>query len=459
MNGWSVGIGLLLTMAGIWSVVSDSPVICIGALIFGPILVLYGLAEESSTVNAHKSSNAPPPPSFGGGLSGGNSGPIISSGGSIISGPPPTIPPLESGGKSSAISGPRSISNMEIDESLKNLCSRHGYSIDGFIARGGMSEIYSGIDMNGRNVIIKFARGYRKDEEKSDSHPNPHKACVEFLRREGEFLQKLDHKNIVKVYDLLDAGNDMAIVEEFIEGPTLYDYVKTIGALPIDRAYLIGTQMLDVLSYIHLNMGYAFRDLHPKNILIDGDRLVLIDFGGIAKIGTYATHLEMGAYHIPRNWLPQNDKGEVFVREYIDIYSFSNTLYFVLTGLKPLKDEQDKTWKVMKHEMEKRNIPDLYIDAIHKGRSLEIKTAPKFRRYFEALSYGAVEICGICKEPLPAGSNFCTYCGSFKCTNCSSWVEPGSKFCGNCGFMFCTNCGRAIPPDSSVCPFCGNVLK
>jgi MAP/microtubule affinity-regulating kinase len=91
------------------------------------------------------------------------------------------------------------------------------------------------------------------------------------VSREIALLKKLDHPNIVKLYESIDTKKSLNLVMEHVEGMSLYDYVKKVNYegryLPEREVRLIIKQIITAVNYMH-EKGIAHRDLKLDNIVI-----------------------------------------------------------------------------------------------------------------------------------------------------------------------------------------------
>lgn len=465
MNGWKVAAGAILSIVGFGSLIAESPVICTGALFIGPIFLIWGLFEsspsKSTTYQTHQqtsssttlpvipeieddeftdnhteNNNLPPPP------------PEYFS--DDFKSEPMVITSFLTCGEGHYY---KERTPPEIIDELEYICDKHGYNIDCFIDQGGMSEIYIGHDYHGSKVIIKRARGYQNESEKNNPYPNAHEDCVNLIRQEAEFLKSLNtNPYIVSFIDFIDEEGEALLIEEFVDGLSLKKYVKARKGLSLAEASLAASQILDVITFIHSTTEYVYRDLQPTNIMVKDGHIVVIDFGGVAKVGSTADQLHYAGYH--------GKDDEAIVGTWLDTYSFSNILFFMITGKDPPKQkDRGNVWKIMEHELKKKDVPDMLINAIEMSRDKKITSATQFKRFFRALAYGdATIICGLCTSPLQPGASHCVYCGSYICKQCSAWRSAESTFCGECGYSICHKCSKVIPSDSTICMYCGEVM-
>jgi serine/threonine-protein kinase len=143
------------------------------------------------------------------------------------------------------------------------------YDIVGALGRGGMGEVYRAIDTRlERPVALKILSAeLGRDPER-----------LTRFEREARLASSLNHPNIVVIYDI---GHDQGvhyIAMEFVEGETLFDFLRR-GTPPIGVTTDLASQIVDALARAHA-AGIIHRDLKPSNIMITPERRVkLLDFG------------------------------------------------------------------------------------------------------------------------------------------------------------------------------------
>jgi eukaryotic-like serine/threonine-protein kinase len=200
------------------------------------------------------------------------------------------------------------------------------YRIEALVARSGMSSIYRATDMrNGRTVAIKIPH----PEMEADP------ALFDRFQREAEIGEKLDHPGVMKVYSD-ESRSRVYMVMEWIDGRLLRQVLRDYGKLPQERAIRIAIAISDVLDYIHRN-GVVHRDLKPENIMVvEDDRVKLIDFGIAGLAG--ARRLTFGKLSqvmgTPDYISPEQVKGKRGDGR-TDIYALGIMLYEMLTGKTP----------------------------------------------------------------------------------------------------------------------------
>ncbi|WP_338020180.1 serine/threonine-protein kinase [Rhodopirellula sp. P2] len=157
--------------------------------------------------------------------------------------------------------------------------------------------------------------------------------------REARTLAKLNHPNIVSVYEFGHVDDTYYFLMEYVDGSTLRDVVAA-GQLAPAHALTIVPHLCDALQYAHDN-GVIHRDIKPENILIARDGSVKIaDFGLSRLLGDQnqpsaltGTHQIMGT---PRYMAPEQLEGAHGVDHRADIYSLGVVFYEMLTGELPI---------------------------------------------------------------------------------------------------------------------------
>ena len=147
------------------------------------------------------------------------------------------------------------------------------YELKGVLGQGGMSVVYLGEHRNLQSkVAIKVLnRSYVQNE-------NIRKRFI----MEAQNMFRMKHVNIVGVTDMIEEGETVAFVMEYVEGWSLKEYLERKGILREEEISQILVQLLAALDYVH-SQGLVHRDIRPSNILLTpGGVVKLMDFG-IAK--------------------------------------------------------------------------------------------------------------------------------------------------------------------------------
>ncbi len=204
------------------------------------------------------------------------------------------------------------------------------YEILELVGRGGMGAVYRAVQKGlQRTVAIKLLQ--------ADAEGDP--TFAERFTREGRALARLDHSNIVDIYDSGVAGGLYYFVMEYVDGANLRQMVRA-GKVEPKQALQIVSQVCDALQYAH-EEGIVHRDIKPENILVDRrGRVKIADFGLAKLLSASPTDLTltrtqqaMGTPHYmaPEQW---EKPGEVDHRA--DIYALGVVFYELLTGELPL---------------------------------------------------------------------------------------------------------------------------
>ena len=206
------------------------------------------------------------------------------------------------------------------------------YEIISLIGEGGMGNVYLAENKEvGRRVAIKIIL--------------PHLAKHEHVRDrfiiEAKTMSRLQHVNIITLYDYIANDEGLFLIMEYVDGDPLDDYIHNIGkAIDEDLAIEVTKQVLSACDHAHAN-GVVHRDIKPGNIIINKEGTVkILDFG-IAKIideevsKLTKTGLQIGTvyYMSPE----QVQGGEITAQT--DIYSIGVTLYQMVTAINPYKQE------------------------------------------------------------------------------------------------------------------------
>ncbi|MFE6776140.1 Stk1 family PASTA domain-containing Ser/Thr kinase [Streptomyces sp. NPDC057702] len=199
------------------------------------------------------------------------------------------------------------------------------YRIEARIAVGGMATVYRAVDTRlDRVLALKVMHPTLATDD----------AFVERFIREAKSVARLDHPNVVGVFDQGTDGTYVYLAMEYVAGCTLRDVLRERGALQPRIALDVAEPILAALGAAHL-AGLVHRDMKPENVLIGDDgRVKVADFGLVRTLDA-ATNTSTGAVLGTVSYLApeQIEHGTADTRA--DVYACGVVLYEMLTGAKP----------------------------------------------------------------------------------------------------------------------------
>jgi beta-lactam-binding protein with PASTA domain len=199
------------------------------------------------------------------------------------------------------------------------------YRIEARIAVGGMATVYRAVDIRlDRLLALKVMHpGLAADSE-----------FIERFIREAKSVARLDHPNVVGVYDQGSDGTYVYLAMEYIAGCTLRDVLRERGALRPRAALDILEPVLAALGAAH-RAGLVHRDMKPENVLIGDDgRVKVADFGLVRAVDTNTTASSGSVLGTVSYMAPEQiEHGHCDPRS--DVYACGLLLHEMLTGSKP----------------------------------------------------------------------------------------------------------------------------
>ncbi len=203
------------------------------------------------------------------------------------------------------------------------------YEILKLIGQGGMSKVYLAMDKRlNKQWAIKEIEKRAKDKN--------NEIVIQSAIAEANLIKQLDHPAIVRIVDIIDNGDVIYIIEDYIEGETLSTILENNGAQPQELVVEWAMQICEALEYLHTRKPpIIYRDMKPANVMLKPDgNIKVIDFG-IAreyKDQSLADTVSLGTkgYAAPEQF---GGKGQTDART--DVYCLGVTLYHLLTGQNP----------------------------------------------------------------------------------------------------------------------------
>jgi serine/threonine-protein kinase len=243
------------------------------------------------------------------------------------------------------------------------------YRVLAELGTGGMGVVYRAMDvLLEREVAIKRLR--------SEYAASP--SVLERFRKEAQLQAKLNHPNIAQLYTLLQDGDTLCIVMEFIDGTVLRNFMP----MPWESAVPVALQILEALDYAH-RRGVLHRDIKPENIVIDREGTVkVMDFGiahalGAARLTRERVVIGTLEYMPPERILNRE------MDQRSDLYAVGVLLFEMLCGRLPFAS--DSEYELLRAQVETPpppvgqfvgGIPEFVAEAVR--RALEKDAA---RRY------------------------------------------------------------------------------
>lgn len=210
------------------------------------------------------------------------------------------------------------------------------YKIIEEIGKGAMGIVYKAQDPDiGRDVAIKTIRfDTMSDETDKDE-------LMRRFVREAQAVGKLEHPNIVTIYDVGKEADLTYIVMQFIDGESLKNIITGDRKYSAEEVVGLTNRLCQALDYAH-KKGVVHRDVKPANILIDKNGVpYLVDFG-VALVEMSTMTSSGGIVGTPSYMAPEQVMGKK-VSTQADIFSLGVILYELLTGRRPFEGDHITT--------------------------------------------------------------------------------------------------------------------
>jgi len=219
---------------------------------------------------------------------------------------------------------------MSLDELPAALSSALAdrYRFERPLGRGGMARVYLARDLaNGRDVALKVL--------------NPEMAKTvgeDRFKREIRVASRLEHPNILRVLDSGQVDDLLWFTMPYVQGEDLGDLLLNESSLPLPRALAITRAVGAALDYAHAQ-GVVHRDIKPDNILLEGDTVMVADFGVARAVSEMhekltATGMVVGT---PVYMSPEQAGGEKEIDGRSDQYALASVLYEMIAGEPPFR--------------------------------------------------------------------------------------------------------------------------
>lgn len=315
-------------------------------------------------------------------------------------------------------------------------------TITEFIGKGGMGYVFKALQTSlNRDVAIKILHKNDQDEK-----------AVEWFRREAQSIARLEHANIVQVFELVDDKElgTHYIVMQFVDGKSLDAIVR---ARPEKRlSHIDATQYIiqtaEGLEAAH-KKNIVHRDVKPANIMVTKEGVVKITDFGLAKAissgeKSVASGLIVGTplYMAPEQCVG----GETDART--DIYSLGASYYFLVTGRPPLIG--DNSFEILEKQITEMPMPpDHYVADI---------PAPVCESIMKMLAKNPQDRYGSCREVAESLREVLNLLIKVECPRCGQENSVKETFtCSECG---CKNlCYSHMHTGTQMCDDCARSSK
>ena len=210
------------------------------------------------------------------------------------------------------------------------------YLLSEELGSGGFAKVVQAIHIpTGERVAVKIM-----DKNQIFSEP----LNLNRIRREIAILKIVRHKNIIKLYELMETPHKIYLVMEYCNGGELFDYIVSKQHLTEKQACHFFHEIIDSLEYLH-SLNIVHRDIKPENLLLDTTQkqisLKLIDFG-ISNCYSPEKLLTTPcgtASYAP----PEMHKGEEYYGLLSDVWSAGVVLYAMVFGYLPFCEDDEDT--------------------------------------------------------------------------------------------------------------------
>jgi eukaryotic-like serine/threonine-protein kinase len=261
------------------------------------------------------------------------------------------------------------------------------YEVKQLLGQGAMGSVYEALDpLIERVVALKTINLALSNNEREVFQAR--------FFREAKSIGRLNHPNIVMVYDVGEDEGNAYIAMEFLSGQTLRDVIDSGVVLPLARIRDMALAIAEGLAYAHAN-GVVHRDIKPANIMVLPDQNVKIMDFGIAQLPTGSQTIHGTVLGSPKYMAPEQITGKT-VDGRADVFSLGAMVYELLVGRVPFDAESLSSimYKIVHESAQSPSqisarIPAAFdavvMRALAKDPSARFQTASDFARSLQAL--------------------------------------------------------------------------
>ncbi|EDO47961.1 predicted protein, partial [Nematostella vectensis] len=204
----------------------------------------------------------------------------------------------------------------------------HGYTVMRNLGEGAFAKVkLAKSKKHNCHVAIKII----------DKRKAPKDYIYKFLPREIRVMHKLNHPNVIQLYEAIETETKVYLILELAEGGDLLEYINKNALLPEERARVIFCQFVATMAYCHKER-VVHRDLKCENLLLDANgRLKITDFGFACN--THKTNILQTFCGSYAYCSPEILRGDLYDGQASDIWSMGVVLYALVCARLPFGDD------------------------------------------------------------------------------------------------------------------------
>jgi serine/threonine protein kinase len=293
---------------------------------------------------------------------------------------------------------------------FQELSSR--YDIGKELGKGGMGVVHLATHRN-LNRLVAIKRILDADEE-----------SLKRFVTEAHSLAKLNHVNIVQVYDFAYDFEGPFLVLEYVSGGSLLDRLKD-GKLSVKDSIHIMCQLCDALTLAH-DKGIIHRDIKPANILLTEDGIPKLTDFGLARVwGPSKGQTDKGqGMGTPDYMSPEQWEDATSVDERSDLFSLAATFYRMITGRSYRMITGKKSLAIPDGILQNLRAP--LLKALAFQPEDRFNNVSDFKTELQGITFsdGPNRVCPRCKFAYPSNHESCSDCGELTTTVSFSGPSP-----------------------------------